>query len=243
MKSEVEYQLPQRDPQIIQKMFDAISFRYDLLNFLMSFGLDANWRKKVVLEATPQKKESLLDLACGTGDIAFTFLKHQPEMDVVGLDFSPQMIEKAKVKARKKKHTQAIFKVGDALKLDLENQSVDIITMSFALRNLADLPKAFQEMARVLRPGGRVLCLELTRPKNILLKWGHFLFLKTYVPIVGFLFSGDYKAYAYLAKSIREFPPAETILRTMTHNGLENTRAVTLSGGIATIFIGEITKQ
>ena len=95
-------------------------------------------------------------------------------------------------------------------------------------------------MSRVLKPGGRLLCLDLTRPNNIILQFGHILFLKTYVPIMGFLFSGDFKAYSYLAKSIREFPPADMILQTMNENGFKTTKKIILSGGIATIFVGEV---
>ena len=130
--------------------------------------------------------------------------------------------------------------VGDALNIQMSNQSVDVISIGFDLRNLADLPKGFREMSRVLKPGGRALCLDLTRPQNPVLKWGHGLFLRVYVPIVGFLFSGDFKAYAYLARSIREFPPADTILQTMQENGFSKVKKVVLSGGIATIFVGEV---
>jgi demethylmenaquinone methyltransferase/2-methoxy-6-polyprenyl-1,4-benzoquinol methylase len=243
MISEKKYELPQRDPNTIKKMFDAISFRYDLLNFLMSFGLDNGWRKRLVKESQLKENGKVLDLACGTGDITFSFyLSKIKGIEVMGTDFSPEMIKKAQKKAENKNILDIKFKVGDALKIDLPDNSVDVISIGFALRNLSDLPLAFKEMARVLKPGGRALCLDLTRPEGNFLKFGHSIFLRTYVPIVGFLFSGDFKAYSYLARSIREFPPAKIILKTMDENGFSKSQKVVLSGGIATIFVGEVAK-
>lgn len=243
MITDNRYELPKRDPSVIKSMFDAISFRYDLLNFLMSFGLDSRWRKRLVKEALLKKNDVILDLACGTGDISFSFLESKTEgMQVTGSDFSPEMIKLAQKKAQKRKKTEINFIVGDALNIDYKDNSVDVISIGFALRNLSDLPKGFKEMTRVLKPGGRALCLELTRPQNKFMGWGHSLFLRVYVPIIGFLFSGDFKAYSYLARSIREFPPAETILQTMRENGFSNVKKVVLSGGIATIFVGETAK-
>lgn len=240
--TEQSYELPKRDPKVIKSMFDAISLRYDLLNFLMSFGLDSGWRKKLVAEANVKENDKILDLACGTGDISFSFFHAQKKLQIKGTDFSGEMIKKAQKKAVAKNINGINFQVGDALHIDEEDKSIDIISIGFALRNLSSLPSAFQEMSRVLKPGGRALCLDLTRPQNKILQVGHAIFLKTYVPIMGFLFSGDFKAYSYLARSIREFPPADTILQTMQENGFKSTKKIVLSGGIATIFIGETAK-
>lgn len=240
---EKEYHLPQRDPEQIEIMFDSISKRYDLLNFFMSYGLDSRWRDRLIKEAQLNGNEKVLDLACGTGDISFSFesvsSKENLDLNITGTDFSLEMIKCAKAKAQKRGVSSIVFKVGDALKIDEEDKSVDIISIGFALRNLADLPKAFKEMSRVLKPGGRALCLDLTRPQNPFMKLGHSLFLRTYVPLMGFCFSGNIKAYSYLSKSIREFPPADTILRSMGENGFSSSRSVSLSGGISTIFIGQ----
>lgn len=240
--SEKSYELPKRDPKVIQSMFDAISFRYDLLNFLMSFGLDSGWRKRLVAEANLKDHDKILDLACGTGDISFSFFNSQKKISIKGTDFSGEMIKKAQKKAESKNINGVIFQIGDALHIDEKDKSIDVVSIGFALRNLSNLPLAFQEMSRVLKPGGRALCLDLTRPQNKILRFGHAIFLKTYVPFMGFLFSGDFKAYSYLARSIREFPPADTILQTMQENGFKNTKKIVLSGGIATIFIGEVAK-
>lgn len=238
------YELPKRDPKVIRSMFDAISIRYDLLNILMSFGLDYFWRKRVVKEAQLKENDVVLDLACGTGDIALAFFKTKvPGLSISGTDFSPEMIKLAQKKAFSRNIDKINFMVGDALNINCADNSINIISMGFALRNLADLPRAFQEMSRVLKPGGMALCLELTRPNHIFLKMGHSIFLRIYVPLMGFLFSGDFKAYAYLSRSIREFPPADNILQTMHENGFQKVKKVVLSGGISTIFIGEVVKQ
>lgn len=240
---EKEYHLPQRDPEKIENMFNSISKRYDLLNFFMSYGLDSLWRKRLIQESQLKGNEKVLDLACGTGDISFAFeqfsSKKNMNLNISGTDFSLEMIKCAKEKAKKRVVSSIDFKVGDALNIDAGDSTIDIISIGFALRNLADLKEAFKEMSRVLKPGGRAFCLDLTRPKNRIMKWGHSIFLRTYVPFMGICLSGNYKAYSYLSKSIREFPPPDVILKTMEENGFSTTKMVSLSGGISTIFIGE----
>lgn len=192
-------------------MFDRIAWRYDLMNRLMTFGFDQRWRKKGLKIINAGKSDLLLDIACGTGDLVEFALSRGTIP--IGIDFSSKMLEIAKSRV-----TNASFIKADACHLPVKDASVDIVTCGFSLRNFTDLDKAFQEMARVLTPGGRLMFLEVYAPKNRILKLGHSLYFEKIVPLIGALLS-DGEAYSYLPRSVLYLPPARELFDLLYKTG------------------------
>ena len=174
----------ERDPGRVQAMFNAIARRYDLLNRLMTLGLDRRWRRLAAAEAQPQPGERVLDVCCGTGDLALALARQCPSCEVVGLDFSDAMLDRARQKtaARTPGAGNVSYVRGDLLHLPFADDMFVAATVAFGVRNVPDVRAAFAEMARVTRPGGRVVCLEATRPRGALARRFHALWLGTIVP-------------------------------------------------------------
>ena len=223
---------PARKSPFVRRMFGRITRRYDLLNLCLSFGLDRLWRRAAVRELRLPPGGSAVDLCCGTGDVSETLARQVGRERVVGLDFVPGMIEQARAK-----YPGIRFLEGDALATGLEDARFDGASVAFALRNVDDVEALFREMRRLVRPGGRVVSLELTRPPG-LLGVLHGLFLRWVVPLVGGVISGDAEAYRYLARSIATLLPVEEVAERMRRAGLEEVRIVPLQGGIATLHVG-----
>lgn len=221
-----------RKSPFVRRMFGRITRRYDLLNLCLSFGLDRLWRRAAVRELRLPPGGSAVDLCCGTGDVSETLARQVGRERVVGLDFVPGMVEQARGK-----YPGIRFLEGDALATGLEGACFDGASVAFALRNVDDVEALFREMRRLVRPGGRVVSLELTRPPG-LLGVLHGLFLRWVVPFVGGVLSGDAEAYRYLARSIATFLPVEEVAERMRRAGLEEVRIVPLHGGIATLHVG-----
>lgn len=217
---------------MVFRLFSRITPKYDRLNLLMSFGLDRLWRQKCISLLGLYAGDRAVDLCCGTGDLTRLLGERLGSSNVLGLDFVPGMIDIAR-----EKYPHLEFREGDALNTGIASSSFDGATVAFALRNVDDVGQLFAEMARIVRPGGRVLSLELTRPEG-LLGLLHRLFIFTVVPVLGWLVSGDYKAYRYLASSIAKFPPPAEVAELMRAQGLSNVRVYRLHGGIATIHLG-----
>jgi demethylmenaquinone methyltransferase/2-methoxy-6-polyprenyl-1,4-benzoquinol methylase len=215
-------------------MFDRIARRYDLLNRILSVGLDRRWRRKAVAALAPQPGERILDLATGTADVALAVLAAQPEATVVGLDPSNEMLAVGAEKARALGVTGKItFVPGDAQELPFPDASFDGITMAFGIRNVPDRALALSEMARVLRPGGRAVILELSEPRNPLARFH----VHKVVPLLGALLSGA-SEYRYLEKSIAAFPPPESFGSLMAVRGLPVEKLSRLTFGVACLFVG-----
>ena len=222
-------ELPQGAAKVkaVDDMFDAIAPRYDLLNRLLTFGMDVGWRRKTVksLQLSPGSK--VLDLACGTGDLCRELAKrgYRP----VGVDRSSGMLAAQR--------TTAPLVRGDALRLPFRSHSVDGIVCGFALRNFSSLTPFLVECARVLRPGGRVALLEVAAPANAVLRWGHGLYFGKVVPVVGGLLS-DRDAYQYLPKSVAYLPPPNRMVAMMSESGFGAATRRPLSTGIAQLLTG-----
>lgn len=212
----------------VEKMFSQIAPRYDLVNRLLSLGLDRGWRRRAVRELALQPGDPVIDLCCGTGDLSADLRPAR----VVGVDFAEPMLSRARVK-----FPELTFLQADALDVPLPEASFEAATVAFGLRNVEDLGALWREMTRLVRPGGRVLSLELTRPEG-LLGVLHSFYLQVVVPLVGGLVSGDFAAYRYLSRTIARFIPPEEIARSMRENGLVNVRVIPLAGGIATLHVG-----
>ena len=226
----------------VREMFSAISPRYDLLNRLLSAGLDQGWRRRVVALSGVQAGGRALDLCAGTGDLAVMLAARVgTDGEAVGLDFCEDMLVHARRKYPVSTWPQLRFTCGDAIELPFEGDIFDTVTMAFGLRNLADPSRGFREMRRVVRPGGTVVVLELTRPGG-LLRLLYYPYLFIVLPLLGGLVSGRFNAYRYLARSIAEFLPPERVLEQMREAGLVQGRAIRLLGGIATIFCCEVPR-
>jgi demethylmenaquinone methyltransferase/2-methoxy-6-polyprenyl-1,4-benzoquinol methylase len=207
--------LPQGDDKVraVRQMFDTIAPRYDLVNRIMTFGLDVRWRKRSVRELGLTNGSVVLDLACGTGD--FCRELDRAGLCVVGADLSYGMLAAAR--------TDAPLMQADILRLPVPDGSIDGVTCGFALRNLVELPAFFAELARVLRPGGRIALLEVAQPDNRLLRAGHGFYFGKVVPRIGGLLS-DPAAYRYLPKSVAYLPEPPTMLQMLRDVGFQAVR-------------------
>jgi len=223
----------------VRQMFDRIVPRYDLMNRIMTFGLDRHWRSMVARQASrleDRPSARVLDVATGTGDLAFAIHKAGVR-DVVGLDFSPRMIEAAQKKARRQADG-VTFLVGDGMRLPFADGSFDACTISFGLRNMEDYTAAVREMARVLRPGGKLVCLEMTPFRRPILGPLFKVYFERVVPIIGGLLSGSLSAYRYLPRSVKAFPPADGLAEIFRLAGLEDVRYQLLGFGTVAIHSG-----
>lgn len=219
-------------------MFDRIAPRYDLMNRLMSGGLDGRWRKLAASVADVSLGSRALDVCCGTGDLAFELADRVgPTGAVVGVDFSEQMLERATAKATAK-GVPATFQVADALDLPFDENSFDAATVAFGARNLSDLDRGLAEMTRVVRPGGRVVVLEITTPKRLRMLNG--LWFDRVVPRLGGLVGGDRAAYRYLPASAKRFPEPLALARHMSDAGLTDIRWRPFMGGIVALHHGRV---
>lgn len=213
----------------VETMFDRISPRYDLMNRLMTFGIDQSWRRLTVRRLGIGAGDRVLDLACGTGDLAAEAASLGAK--VIGIDFSSGMLAVAKARAVKCRLVRA-----DALRLPLRNASVDAITSGFALRNFTELEVVFAECARVLRPGGGLAFLEVDIPARRLVRAAHGLYFSKVVPLMGRLLSDGY-AYSYLPSSVVYLPDEGTLAQMLQRAGFTDLRKEQLMLGAAQIFV------
>ncbi len=204
-------------PGAIRRMFEAVAPRYDLMNRLLSFGLDQGWRRAALRDLAAKPDSRVLDLCCGTGDLGLGLPAGRLR---VGCDFTPAMLE---IAARKAVAAHRSFPVvaGDAMRLPFRSASFDRLIVGFGVRNLPDLPAAFREMRRVLYPGGRAVILEFSQPNGRLPRWGNRLWLRTGVPGLARLLAPGPEAYGYLRDSVLEFPKAETLAETLRAGGFD----------------------
>jgi demethylmenaquinone methyltransferase/2-methoxy-6-polyprenyl-1,4-benzoquinol methylase len=219
-------------------MFDRIAGVYDRMNRTMTAGLDRRWRERAADRAELEPGQDALDACCGTGDLALELARRVgPHGTVVGCDFSAPMLELARRKAAAASVAQARFEWADALDLPYADASFDAATVGFGVRNLADLERGLRELARVLRPGGHLVILEITQPRRPPLSWFFSLWFDRLVPLLGAL-AGDRDAYTYLPESVKRFPGPERLGAMMAAAGLERVRYLILAGGIIAIHSG-----
>lgn len=221
-------------------MFADIASDYDRVNTVLSFGVHHAWRTKTISESGVKAGDKVLDCATGTGDLAIAFKKAVGnEGYVLGTDFCAPMIEPAPAKAEKE-GLSIDFEVADAMDLPYEDNQFDISSISFGIRNVDEPVTALKEMARVVRPGGKVVVLEFGQP-NGLMKWPYELYSQHIMPTLGGWLSGNREAYTYLPRTSAAFPAGEKFLALMDESGaFEDKRAVSLTGGIAYIYIGTV---
>jgi demethylmenaquinone methyltransferase/2-methoxy-6-polyprenyl-1,4-benzoquinol methylase len=222
----------------VNRMFDRVASRYDLLNQLMSAGLHHRWRERAADRAELGAGDAALDVCCGTGDLTLELAgRVSPGGTVVGCDFSEPMLDLAREKARARDIPSARFEWADALSLPYDAGRFDAVTVGFGLRNFADRDRGLREMARVLRPGGRLVVLEFTKPRRPPFSTFYALWFDRIAPLLGRI-SEDPEAYAYLAESVRSFPAPRGLAEMMDAAGLEGIHYAILAGGIVTIHTG-----
>jgi demethylmenaquinone methyltransferase/2-methoxy-6-polyprenyl-1,4-benzoquinol methylase len=221
----------------VNTLFAAIARRYDLLNDLQSFGLHRRWKRRVAELAAVAPGVRALDLCCGTGDIAFALARRGAE--TTGLDFSPQMLEVAASRHFKFPSSNLKFMQGDAQQIPFPNNSFDIVTVGYGLRNLASWERGLDEMFRVAQPGARLIVLDFGRPANVLWRKIYFMHLKLSVPLIGWLFCGNVQAYAYILESLKQYPAQLAVAEKMRQLKLANVRMINLLGGAMAINYGE----
>ena len=221
-------------------MFDNIAPKYDLLNHTLSMSIDRVWRRRVVGEVRRAKPGRILDVATGTGDLAIAMARRIRDVQVLGVDLSEQMLAVArrKIEARVL-DGRIVLDRGDAERLAVADASVDVATVAFGVRNFGDLGAGLRELARTIKPGGKVVILEFSRPRNRVFRALYEFYSYKILPRIGGLVSRDKRAYEYLPASVGEFPAPEEFMAMMARAGFRNCRARSQSFGIAQIYIGE----
>ncbi len=221
----------------VEDLFATIAPRYDLINDLQSFGLHRLWKCRLIRLAGIRPGELALDVCCGTGDVAFALAA--AGATVTGFDFSEPMLAVARNRARAvAPGASPVFQQGDALNLPFADASFDVVTISYGLRNLADFDRGVRELARVLRPGGRLLVLDFGKPDNALWRWGYFQYLRWLVPIFGRLFCGDGDTHGYILESLKKYPAQRGVDVKLAELGWTERRVVNLLGGVMGINYG-----
>lgn len=218
-------------------MFGLIARRYDLANHWLSCGFDFYWRKRAADIVASWQPNALLDLATGTGDLALVLQKRIPNAQIIGADFSAEMLAVAQQKGVR----QTVL--ANAMQLPFEDCSFDVVTIAFGLRNLPDWSAALQEMRRILRADGHLLVLEFSLPRWSILRAVYRFYLHRCMPGIGAFLTKEKSAYDYLGASIEEFPSGDSMLRLIESNGFAGAKAEPLTGGIVTIYTADLSRR
>ena len=222
----------------VNRMFDRVATRYDALNSVMTAGLHHRWRERAAEQTELRPGDAALDVCCGTGDLALELAQRvTPGGHVVGCDFSEPMLDLAREKVAQRGADGVRFEWADALELPYDGERFDAVTVGFGVRNLADLDRGLRELARVLKPGGRAVILEITTPQRPPLSLFFSLWFDRIVPLLGAL-SSNPEAYSYLPQSVRSFPSPSGLAEKMDAAGFERIRYTVLAGGIIAIHSG-----
>jgi len=235
------FQPGEQRAQKVNQLFSTIAPRYDLINDLQSFGLHRYWKRAVIRLARVRPGERALDVCCGTGDLAWGLAGAGAE--VTGLDFSPPMLEIAAAKSSRFRSRPDVqnpkFIQADAQSPPFPDDSFEVVTIGYGLRNLASWQTGLREMQRVLKPSGRFLALEFGKPPNALWRSIYFAYLKLCVPLFGRVFCQNADAYAYILESLKHYPAQTGIAAAMQEMGFANVQAIDLLGGVMSINYGE----
>ena len=230
---------PDHKRQYVRTLFATIADHYDFITVALSFGRDRAWKRRLVAEAQIARDDMVVDLACGTGDIAFAAAARGAR--VVGLDVTPRMIELAVGKAAPLRHRQNAgaprFAVADMMALPLRDTSVDAITTGYGLRNVPRLHDAIDEIVRVLRPGGRLASLDFNRPRWAIVRWPYLAYLTAVGSFLGLVLHRDPDTYRYIPESVRRYPGAHGVAELLKARGFARVDIIPILGGFMTIHI------
>lgn len=222
----------------VAKMFNSISGHYDFLNHFLSLGIDITWRKKAVSMLRTLQPKLILDVATGTGDFALEALKLNPDK-VIGIDISEGMLEVGRKKMKERNLTHKIeLLLGDSENLPFEENKFDALIVAFGVRNFENLEKGLAEMLRVVKPGGKVVILEFSRPTQFPLKQFYNFYFKFILPKIGRWVSNDQSAYTYLPESVQVFPDGDQFIQLLSRLGYKNTACKPLTFGISSLYTG-----
>ncbi|PWS27281.1 bifunctional demethylmenaquinone methyltransferase/2-methoxy-6-polyprenyl-1,4-benzoquinol methylase UbiE [Pedobacter yonginense] len=223
----------------VATMFNNISGTYDFLNHFLSLGIDVLWRKKAIKELVSTQPRIMLDVATGTGDFAFEAIKKLHPEKVVGVDISQGMLDVAKKKINERSlHEVFSVQLGDSEGLHFDNDTFDAITVAYGVRNFENLEKGLADMFRVLKPNGKIVVLEFSKPKAFPIKQLYSFYFKRVTPFFGKLFSKDSRAYTYLPESVAAFPDGSDFTTLMEKVGFKSTKQKILTFGISSIYTG-----
>lgn len=224
----------------VQRLFGRIAGIYDLMNRLMSFGLDRYWRKRAARYLALATGETGLDLGAGTADLSITVIRQSgPNTHMIGMDITPEMLEEGRKKiARLGLQDRIELRIGDAEHIDLSDNSVDGCCSAFTVRNLTDIKQGFREMLRVVRPGGRVVCLEISHPPGKIFGGLFYFYFYKLAPLFGTIIGKAFEEYNYLPNSLTTFPDAPALQKIMEEAGWSDVRFYRLNGGIVALHVG-----
>jgi len=226
----------------VAEMFNNISKRYDLLNHVLSLGIDILWRKKAIKMLKPEQPKIILDVATGTGDFAIEALALNPDK-IIGVDISEGMLEVGRKKMANLGHNDIIdLQLGDSEKLLFEDNKFDAVIVSFGVRNFENLETGLSDMLRVLRPGGTTVIIEFSQPESFPFKQGYNFYFKSILPLIGRMVSKDNAAYTYLPESVQQFPYGNDFLDILKKVGFKEAQCKPLTFGISAIYIAKKAK-
>ena len=216
-------------------MFGAIAARYDLVNDIQSLGLHRVWKRRVVSLANFSEGETGLDLCCGTGDIATGLAKRGGS--IVGMDLNRPMLQQAATRLAKRGEQRVNLAQANAMQLPLGNHSLDLVTIGYGLRNLANMDDGLREITRVLKPGGRLLILDFGKPKNRIIRSVYFLYLAVMLPVFGWLCCGNASAYAYILDSLKKYSAQKGVTSVLRSTGYKSVKVIEIMAGAMSIHI------
>ncbi len=238
-KLDAAFTSPEQKRRHVRQLFSTIADRYDLIIVVLSFGRDRSWKRRVIREAGVRPGAHVVDLACGTGDIAF--LAAEAGAAVIGLDITPRMIELARRKAAGPDAgagtTPPRFAVADMMALPLADASADVVTTGYGLRNVPQLGEAVDQIVRVLRPRGRLVSLDFNRPEPALIRWPYLAYLTVVGSALGWLLHRDPDTYRYIPESLRRYPGSRGVAALLEQRGFREIRIIPILGGLMTIHV------
>jgi demethylmenaquinone methyltransferase/2-methoxy-6-polyprenyl-1,4-benzoquinol methylase len=230
---------PEQKRRHVRRLFSTIADRYDLITVVLSWGRDRAWKRRLIREANVRPGDHVVDLACGTGDIAW--LAARTGAAVTGLDITLRMIELARGKADSAaaggSSPNAHFAVADMMSLPLPDLSADVVTTGYGLRNVPELGDAIAEIARVLRPRGRLVSLDFTRPRAAAIRWPYLAYLTVVGSVLGWLLHRDPDTYRYIPESLRRYPGADGVAALLRERGFIDVCIIPILGGLMTIHV------